>query len=138
MEKGSGIEQLEGYIEKLLAGYNDLRAEVSRLETALKNSQSEVDRLKGELAELDGERGNVLERVNSLIAKIEVWENETHPEETQPAVVETHEATPAQVDQPQEQQDQQLEDYLDDQEPSAEEDENEGGVQGNLFADHFR
>lgn len=134
MANESGIEQLETYIERILTGYNDLRAEVSRLEMALQDSQSEVDRLSKERAELAGERQEVLERVNSLIAKIAGWETDGRlPTGAQAAMFEAQgqpEPRPA-VDQPRQ-------DAADDQQSATDPDDNSGGQQGNLFADHLR
>lgn len=81
------IGRLEQFVEKLLAGYNSLKAEYDRLQQALR-LQEEQNRELRELADkFQAEKEIMYNRVTGLIERIDVWEkeNEQGREMIQPA-----------------------------------------------------
>ena len=68
--------RLEQYIERLLSGYAELKKEKQNIETRLVELQTENEKYKQELDSLDSDRGQMRDRVNSLIGQIEQWETE--------------------------------------------------------------
>ena len=81
MASDKELIRLEQYIERLLAGYSELKKEKQNIEQRLVEIQAENDKYKKELDSLDSERGAVRDRVNSLIGQIEQWETEVDGEE---------------------------------------------------------
>ena len=81
MASDKELIRLEQYIERLLAGYSELKKEKQNIEQRLVEIQAENDKYKKELDSLDSERGVVRDRVNSLIGQIEQWETEVDEEE---------------------------------------------------------
>ncbi len=87
MASENELIRLEQYIERLLAGYSDLKKEkqkveqkLAELQTLHADFQAENDKIKKELDSLGSERGVMRDRVNSLIGQIEQWESEIEEE----------------------------------------------------------
>lgn len=76
MESKVDLERLENIVEKLLARYNDLKGEQSRLERTLMEKDAEIIKLQGELRGMEEEKSGIHQRVSGLIASIEEWEKE--------------------------------------------------------------
>ncbi|MEJ2057161.1 MAG: hypothetical protein P8X39_04915 [Desulfofustis sp.] len=90
MSSDNKLVRLEKYVEKLLAGYTELKKEKQSLERkvvemqAQQNEiQAENKRLKKELNSLDSERGVMHDTVSSLIGQIEQWESEIEEDSSQ-------------------------------------------------------
>ena len=69
------FKELEDKIKQIVSEQVFLRKQISILEAALKNKESEIEQVKGKLKGLDEERNSVRARVDSLLdllADIEV------------------------------------------------------------------
>ena len=71
MGSDSELIRLEQYIERLLAGFSELKKEKQKIEQQLGTLQAENDQLKQELDSLDTDRDVMRDRVNSLIGQID-------------------------------------------------------------------
>ncbi len=83
MSSDNELIRLEKHIEKLLAGYSELKKEkrsveqkLAELQTQYVEVQEDSKKMKKELDSLDSERGVMRDRVNRLIGQIEQWESE--------------------------------------------------------------
>ncbi len=76
MEHESEIKRLEEFVERLLAGYTGLKAEIKQLKQTLESQKYENDTLIQKVEEMASERGDLGSRVSALIDRIEVWESE--------------------------------------------------------------
>ena len=123
MEYDSEIKRLEDFVERLLKGYGQLKAEISGLEQKLQEQEIENEQLKHQMGSMESERGDLGNRVSRLIDRIEAWESELEQDNIEDEMV---------ADPP--------EDSEADKESStgesveSEEDDGSGGVQGNLFS----
>ena len=68
------LERLESSVERLLAGYNNLRQEKAALELLLESKNTEINELQEALAALKGEKSAIHKRVSGLLSSIEEWE----------------------------------------------------------------
>ena len=68
------LERLEGSVERLLAGYNNLQQDKGVLEKLLESKTAEISDLQEMIAELKGEKSSVHQRVSGLLSAIEEWE----------------------------------------------------------------
>ena len=66
MEIGK-FNELEGKIKHIVSEQSFLKKQISTLEEALKNKESEIEVLNSKLKALDGERDSVRARVDSLL-----------------------------------------------------------------------
>ena len=117
MEYDSEIKRLEDFVERLLKGYGELKAEINKLEQELQDQQVENEQLHRQMETMESERGDLGNRVSTLIDRIEAWESELETEE-----FDAEAATAAAA-----------EDSSDDGSGELDEDDGGGGVQGNLF-----
>ncbi len=117
MEYDSEIKRLEDFVERLLKGYGELKAEINKLEQELQDQQVENEQLHRQMETMESERGDLGNRVSTLIDRIEAWESELETEE-----LDAEAATPAAA-----------EESSDDGSGELDEDDGGGGVQGNLF-----
>ncbi len=76
MEQESEIKRLEEFVERLLAGYTGLKAEIKQLKQTLESQKYENETLIQKVEEMASERGDLGSRVSALIDRIEVWESE--------------------------------------------------------------
>ena len=117
MEYDSEIKRLEDFVERLLKGYGELKAEINKLEQELQDQQVENEQLHRQMETMESERGDLGNRVSTLIDRIEAWESELETEE-----LDAEAAKPAAA-----------EEISDDGSGELDEDDGGGGVQGNLF-----
>jgi chromosome segregation ATPase len=75
MTEGNELQRLEGFVAKLLAEYNGLKEEKSRLLEDLQQREEKISALESELASAQTERSDVGSRVKGLIKQIEAWES---------------------------------------------------------------
>lgn len=76
MENNAELLRLEGFVDKLLAKYNQLKADFHALEDTLRERDAECADLKETIRELKSERTEVGSRVSNLLDRIEQWESE--------------------------------------------------------------
>ncbi len=74
MSQDSEIERLEAFVSKLLDKFSTLQAEKKDLAALLEKREATIAGLEGDLLALKDEKGEVGNRVSSLIEKIEEWE----------------------------------------------------------------
>lgn len=75
------LSRLENIVEKMLAGFNELKRKNSALEASLALKEEEVQGLKETLNDLQDDRSAIRERVTGLISSIEKWEKSQESEE---------------------------------------------------------
>jgi chromosome segregation ATPase len=76
MESSTELIKLEQFVDKLLTKYHELKDNFHSLQETLRERDSEIADLKGQITELSSERAHVGERVAGLIGRIEEWEAE--------------------------------------------------------------
>jgi chromosome segregation ATPase len=90
MESSAELVKLEQFVDKLLTKYHELKdnfhalqetlrerdSEIGDLKGQVSERDSEIADLKGQIEELSSERAHVGERVAGLIGRIEEWEAE--------------------------------------------------------------
>jgi hypothetical protein len=76
MEKNAELLRLEGFVDKLLTKYNQLKANYLALQETLQERDIECVNLKNSLSQLHNERLEVGNRVAGLLDRIEQWELE--------------------------------------------------------------
>ena len=74
MDSIESLAYLEEVVEKMLATLKNMRQEKLVLEARVESRDQEITTLKEELANLQGERGQIQQRVAGLISSIEKWE----------------------------------------------------------------
>lgn len=74
MNQGNEFNRLEEYVGKLLAQYEQLLAENSKLYNRIAQMEEEIGSLQKEVNSADSERGDISSRIKGLIDKIEEWE----------------------------------------------------------------
>ena len=91
------FDRLEQFVSKLLAKYDQLREENSRLENLISKKDEEISGLRAEISSADSERGDITLRVKGLIEQIEEWETAIREpgtqEETEEAVSEAEDTS---------------------------------------------
>ena len=81
MENNTELVRLEGFVDKLLMKYNQLKKDFHALQETLSERDSECAELKATISDLRSERTEVGSRVTNLLDRIEQWESE-HVSET--------------------------------------------------------
>jgi len=76
MENNAELVRLEEFVDKLLAKYNQLKAEYHALQDTLQERDAECADLKNNVFQLSTERTEVGNRVAGLLDRIEQWETE--------------------------------------------------------------
>lgn len=122
MEYESEIKRLEDFVERLLAGYTELKAEIKKQAQELQAQQHKNDQLQQQIESMELERGDLGGRVSTLIERIEAWESE----------LEVTEIAGDPSDDPADDLESETEDS-DQEQAELDGDESSGGVQGNLF-----
>ncbi len=74
MSQDNELRRLEQFVEKLLARFNDLRAEKAQLEELLAAREAEIADLRASLAAREEERSEISDRVGRIVEQIEEWE----------------------------------------------------------------
>lgn len=74
MAQDSELQRLEGFVEKLLTNFSELKAEKARLEQKLFDSELKIEELQGDISSKNIERTEISERVNKIVDQIEEWE----------------------------------------------------------------
>lgn len=81
MTQESDFIRLEETVQKLLKKYSMLKAAKEALEIRVRQKDQEVDELRMSIQNMQSERGDVSDRVSSLLDQIEQWEQEMEDEE---------------------------------------------------------
>lgn len=76
MDNNAELVRLEGFVDKLLTKYNQLKSDYLALQETLRERDAECAELKSEVAGLSSERTEVGSRVAGLLDRIEQWEQE--------------------------------------------------------------
>lgn len=74
MAQENELKRLEGFVSSLLEKFNSLQEENSELAERLQKREATIETLQEDLAGMKDERGEISNRVGSLIGKIEEWE----------------------------------------------------------------
>ncbi len=74
MVQENELKRLEGFVSSLLEKFNSLQEENSELTERLQRREATIETLQEDLAGMKDERGEISNRVGSLIDKIEEWE----------------------------------------------------------------
>jgi chromosome segregation ATPase len=75
------LGRLENVVGKLLADFNDLKAEKNKLENLLQQKNNEIDELQEAVDRVHSERTQVHQRVSGILSSIEKWEEHQSPQE---------------------------------------------------------
>lgn len=76
MDNNAELVRLEGFVDKLLTKYNQLKSDYLALQETLRERDAECSELKNDVAGLSSERTEVGSRVAGLLDRIEQWEHE--------------------------------------------------------------
>jgi len=68
------LGRLEEMVDSLLAGYNRVKDEKSQLLATLEAKEREIEELQISLAKLSDEKGDVRQKISSILGSIEDWE----------------------------------------------------------------
>lgn len=130
MSQDNELRRLEQFVEKLLARFNDLREEKSRLQEELRERERVIGELRQSLAVREEERSEITQRVGKMVEQIEEWEAALGGEQFEAA------ATPVVEELPEEAEDIEEPDTPLGEPRHAEEvrTQEEGRVQHNLFS----
>lgn len=74
MAQDNELQRLEGIVSSLLGKFNALQGENRELTERLQRRDATIDGLQEDLAAMKDERGEISNRVGSLLDKIEEWE----------------------------------------------------------------
>jgi|GEM_PF-459193 len=115
MNEGNELLRLEGFVSTLLEKFNKLQVDKHTLEERLQQRERTIAELQENLNFMKSERGEISDRVSSLIGRIEDWEAET---------TDLNDSKPGDYDAKEEQDNGQPDDFEGD----------ESSKQGNLFS----
>ena len=76
MDNNAELVRLEGFVDKLLTKYNQLKSDYLALQETLRERDAECSDLKSAVAGLSTERTEVGSRVAGLLDRIEQWEQD--------------------------------------------------------------
>jgi peptidoglycan hydrolase CwlO-like protein len=74
MDSIESLACLEEVVEKMLATLKGMKQEKLVLEARVESRDQEIATFKEQLASLQGERGQIQQRITGLISSIEQWE----------------------------------------------------------------
>jgi septal ring factor EnvC (AmiA/AmiB activator) len=74
MENIENLTQLEAAVDKLLKAVHEMKQEKLVLHARLESMGQEIAKLSEQILLLRGERGQIEQRVNSLLGSIDKWE----------------------------------------------------------------
>lgn len=74
MDKGTELQRLEQFVEKLLISFAELKEEKKNLLKTLKDKNTLIVELEGKISTKDSERTEISQRVGKLVEQIEDWE----------------------------------------------------------------
>lgn len=69
-----GLSRLEEIVSRLLSQYADLKKENEALSAELASKQQEFEQLQATVQEMHGDKDEVHQRLSSILAKLEQWE----------------------------------------------------------------
>lgn len=70
------LGRLEEMVDSLLIGYNRLKKEKSQLLATIESKDREIEELQISLSQLNDEKGDVRQKISSILGSIEDWEND--------------------------------------------------------------
>ena len=74
MDRDTELQRLEQFVEKLLLNFAELKEEKKKLLNTLKERDSLIAELEGNITSKDSERTEISLRVGKLVEQIEDWE----------------------------------------------------------------
>ncbi|MFT5701195.1 MAG: chromosome segregation ATPase [Desulforhopalus sp.] len=74
MDRDTELQRLEQFVEKLLLNFAELKEQKSKLLQTLKERDSLIAELEGNISSKDSERTEISLRVGKLVEQIEDWE----------------------------------------------------------------
>ena len=74
MSHESELRRLEQFVEKLLTGFSELRAEKARLLEELGERELQIEELRANLSSKEAERSEISQRGSKIVEQIEEWE----------------------------------------------------------------
>jgi predicted RNase H-like nuclease (RuvC/YqgF family) len=74
MEQNEGLARLEKFVERLIASYNQLKAQNSRIAAELQAKEQENVELRRTVEDLRDNRSEMHSRVTGLLERIDTWE----------------------------------------------------------------
>lgn len=74
MDKGTELQRLEQFVEKLLLSFAELKDEKKTLLKKLSERDALIAELEGNISSKDSERNEISARVGKLVEQIEDWE----------------------------------------------------------------
>jgi len=83
MEYSAEMARLEQFVDTLLEKYNQLKADYHALQELAHKRENECAELKNQVLELSAERREVGQKVTGLLDRIEQWEQDQLPQETE-------------------------------------------------------
>lgn len=83
MTQGSELEKLEAFVKSLLAKYSTLKENKEALERGITQRDIKISELQATIESLSSERGDVSNRVGSLLSQIEEWEDSLESSEVE-------------------------------------------------------
>lgn len=83
MIQDSELSRLEGFVEKMMKRFGELRAEKAQLLKKLGERDQIIDELRTHLSTRDSERGEMSQRVSRIVEQIEEWERSLEEEQEQ-------------------------------------------------------
>jgi len=81
MIQDSELSRLEGFVEKMMKRFGELRAEKAQLLKDLGERDQIIDELRTNLSTRDSERGELSQRVSKIVEQIEEWERSFEEEQ---------------------------------------------------------
>ncbi|PID76706.1 MAG: hypothetical protein CSB24_05115 [Deltaproteobacteria bacterium] len=74
MNRENEMDRLEETVQKLLEKYSALRAVKEDLEQNLRQKEETIEKLNGEISQMQSERGSLSNRVDNILQQIQDWE----------------------------------------------------------------
>lgn len=93
MTQGSELEKLEAFVKSLLAKYSTLKGTKEALERGVAQRDTKISELQATIESLSSERGDVSNRVGSLLSQIEEWEDSLEESDVEPVVEDQNDVT---------------------------------------------
>ena len=81
MIQDSELSRLEGFVEKMMKRFGELRAEKAQLLKDLGERDQIIEELRSTISTRDSERGEVGQRVSKIVEQIEEWERNLEEEQ---------------------------------------------------------
>ena len=81
MIQDSELSRLEGFVEKMMKRFGELRTEKAQLLSDLGERDQIIDELRSNLSTRNSERGEMSQRVSKIVEQIEEWERSLEEEQ---------------------------------------------------------